>query len=182
MSPWMLAVVLGTSRAIQTQTFTANGTWVAPVTTSSIETASGKGAAGTPDSSVTHYYHDRYTYRMTHNRDGSFTQGPTTFVARDEVASADTPLPDNYASENFDTPSDPVSDYFYIQYIHFRAQTTTTTSATTGASTTGFGKTFPGGSGGAASLTNFANVPVTPGASYAIVVPAGGTLTITYYQ
>lgn len=51
---------------------------------------------------------------------------------------------------------------------------------TTGASTTGFGKTFPGGTGGAATPTTFNNVAVTPGVSYPIVVPSGGSLTITY--
>lgn len=58
-----------------------------------------------------------------------------------------------------------------------------------GAATTGVGKTFPGGtlSGSApyrtavaAVTTSFTNVPVTPGVSYPIVVPSGGSLTITY--
>lgn len=58
-----------------------------------------------------------------------------------------------------------------------------------GAATTGVGKTFPGGtlSGSApyrtavaAVTTTFTNVPVTPGVSYPIVVPSGGSLTITY--
>lgn len=57
-----------------------------------------------------------------------------------------------------------------------------TIAATTGASATGFGKTFPGGVGGAATVTNFSNVPVTPLSSYNVVVPAGGSITITYYQ
>lgn len=58
-----------------------------------------------------------------------------------------------------------------------------------GLSTTAFGRTFPGGtlSGSeptrttvAPTTTNFTNVAVTPGASYSIVVPSGGSLTITY--
>jgi len=58
-----------------------------------------------------------------------------------------------------------------------------------GAATTGVGKTFPGGTltgtepyrtTVAAVTTNFTNVPVTPGVSYPIVVPAGGSLTITF--
>lgn len=60
-----------------------------------------------------------------------------------------------------------------------------------GSAATGFGKTFPGGTltgseptrtAVAASTTTFTNVPVTPGASYAIVVPSGGSLTITYIE
>ena len=54
------------------------------------------------------------------------------------------------------------------------------TNPSTGASTTGFGKTFPGGTGGAATPTTFNNVAVIAGASYSIVVPSGGSLTITY--
>lgn len=54
-----------------------------------------------------------------------------------------------------------------------------------GADATGLGKTFPGGaySGGTgypASTTTFTNVTVTPGASYSIVVPSGGSITISY--
>lgn len=58
-----------------------------------------------------------------------------------------------------------------------------------GTAATGLGKTFPGGSytgsypngvGGTAPTTTFTNVAVTPGASYSIVVPSGGSLTITY--
>jgi hypothetical protein len=58
-----------------------------------------------------------------------------------------------------------------------------------GTASTGLGKTFPGGSytgsypngvGGAAPTTEFNNVAVTPGASYSIVVPSGGSVSITY--
>jgi hypothetical protein len=53
-------------------------------------------------------------------------------------------------------------------------------SPTTGAPTTAFGYSFPGGTGGAATPVTYNNVPVTPGASYSIVVPAGGSVSITY--
>lgn len=58
-----------------------------------------------------------------------------------------------------------------------------------GTAATGLGKTFPGGtlSGSEpyrttvpATTTTFTNVVVTPGATYSIVVPSGGSLTITY--
>lgn len=58
-----------------------------------------------------------------------------------------------------------------------------------GTATTGVGKTFPGGTltgsepyrtAVAPVTTNFTNVTVTPGVSYPIVVPSGGSLTITY--
>jgi hypothetical protein len=55
------------------------------------------------------------------------------------------------------------------------------TSATTGASSTAIGLTFPGGTGGAASTTTYTNTAVTPGNSYSIVVPSGGSVTLQYY-
>jgi hypothetical protein len=54
-----------------------------------------------------------------------------------------------------------------------------TINATTGASTTGFSQTFPGGAGGAASTTTYTNVAVTPGTTYTVV--NNGALTIQYY-
>lgn len=53
---------------------------------------------------------------------------------------------------------------------------------TTGASASGFTKTFNGGPGGAATPVTYNNVAVTPGANYTITVPPGGYITITYYQ
>jgi hypothetical protein len=54
-----------------------------------------------------------------------------------------------------------------------------------GTASTGISKTFPGGTyvapdGYPASTTTFTNVTVTPGASYSIVVPSGGSITISY--
>lgn len=50
-----------------------------------------------------------------------------------------------------------------------------------GTASTGIGKTFPGGtSGGTAPTTSFANVAVTAGNSYTIVVPSGGSVSISY--
>jgi hypothetical protein len=63
------------------------------------------------------------------------------------------------------------------------------TLGSAGTATTGFGKTFSGGTltgtipyrtAVPAPTTTFTNVAVTPGASYSIVVPSGGSLTITY--
>lgn len=53
-----------------------------------------------------------------------------------------------------------------------------------GSATTGFGYTFAGGTASAptAVAVTHSNVPVTPGASYSLVIPAGGSITITYYE
>jgi hypothetical protein len=55
-----------------------------------------------------------------------------------------------------------------------------------GTAATGLGKTFPGGTyvapdGFPATTTTFTNVAVTPNTSYSIVVPSGGTVSISYY-
>ncbi len=58
----------------------------------------------------------------------------------------------------------------------------TAAGATTGANTTAFGKTFPGGIGATATPAFYSNVAVTPGASYSIVVPPGGVVSINYFE
>lgn len=55
------------------------------------------------------------------------------------------------------------------------------TAATNGDPTTGFGYTFAGGSGGPATPVTYNNVSITPGATYNLVVPAGGSISIEYY-
>lgn len=57
-----------------------------------------------------------------------------------------------------------------------------TVDATTGASTSAFSRTFAGGAGGPATVTTFNDVTVTENTPYPVVVPSGGSLTITYYQ
>lgn len=50
-----------------------------------------------------------------------------------------------------------------------------------GASSSGIGYTFPGGSYGPAAPASYSNVPVTPGTSYPITVAPGGYVIIQYY-
>lgn len=71
------------------------------------------------------------------------------------------------------------TDYGYF-VINYDQQYTI--PATTGANATAFGKTFPGGVGAPAAVTEFTNIAITPGATYNIVVPAGGSVTISYFQ
>lgn len=67
--------------------------------------------------------------------------------------------------------------YFVINYTE-----SYTIPATTGQDASGFGQTFAGGVGGPAATVTLSNVAVTSGASYNLIVPAGGSITITYYQ
>lgn len=70
---------------------------------------------------------------------------------------------------------DGAAEVYWQEYIG-------TNPPTTGASATGFGRTFPGGTGGPASTTTYGVTAVVGGQSYSVVVPAGGSITITYYQ
>lgn len=184
---FLMMLVNGSAKAV-TETFTSNRTWTAPAGVTKIDTVLGKGAAGSPasTSTVTHYYHDEYAYDVYHHRDGTFTDtsNDKTLVSETEVASGSTPLPSSHQSQHFDTPDDPDTDWFYVQYVYFRSQTSTTETdpATTGASTTAFGKTFPGGAGGPATPASYSNVAVVPGQSYAMTIPSGGSITITYLK
>lgn len=181
MNPGTLVVILGHKRQQVTQTFSANASWTAPITTSSINTASGKGADGTPGTPgsygpapqemvITHYYR---------RRDG----GPDDVTSSTVPTSWTGPTPDGTS----ETTALPDSTVYYEEttitvYTYGDAPYYPGTAATTGASATAFGKTFPGGTGGAASTTTFSNIPITPGATYSIVVPSGGSITITYTQ
>lgn len=71
--------------------------------------------------------------------------------------------------------------YYFVNYEYLTPGTGL--AATTGTSSTivALSLTFPGGTGGAGSNTSYFNVPVTPSTSYPIVVPAGGSVTLTYY-
>lgn len=66
----------------------------------------------------------------------------------------------------------------FVSYV----RPASTTGPTTGAAATGFGQTFAGGTGGAATPREVKGVAVTPGAPYDLVIPVDGSITITYYQ
>lgn len=68
---------------------------------------------------------------------------------------------------------------------------TVVTPGAAGSATTAFGNTYPGGTvtgvlpfttAVAPVTTTVTNVSVTPGVSYSIVVPTGGSLTISYFE
>jgi hypothetical protein len=192
MNPAVQAVICGRRRVQVTKTFPiGTTTWTAPTTTSRIDSASGYGAAGapgdpgTPDTTTTTSKQVTHNYRFLIRRDGTgndtVDEGYT-----DGWPPGGTAYYDNYVtySESDSTVYSGAEDYHAPE-----TQTTTTTTPgtpatdpTTGAPTTAFGRSFPGGTGGAASVTTLTNLIVTPGASYSIVVPTGGSLTITYYQ
>jgi hypothetical protein len=169
-----------------TETFTSASpkTWVCPPGVTNLDVASGKGAAGTPATAGspgystydTHYIH--YYQRKSppdgnggiDKVDGGWTYG--TYGT----------APNNYCdpvkAETGSTVYDASQECY--EFTQHNYPPTPGTAATTGASSTGFNRTFPGGTGGAASTTTFNNVPVVPNNPYPLVIPTGGTITITY--
>lgn len=175
MSPWMLAVIMK-NRLLVTETFASSRTWVAPLTTSKIESMTGEGADGT---TTTDYYIESYVYYQ-YRRDG----GPVLYTSDPE-----------YTGRSVSTAGAVAPDGFCLAYESgewgilgneratcYTFNKTGETISTTGASTTGFGQTFAGGIGVTATPSTVTNVTITAGASYSLVIPSGGSLSITYYR
>lgn len=175
MSPWLFALVMR-RRVRVTETFTASRTWTAPLTTAVIESLTGEGADGDPGGvwmgTYTHYTITRY-----YDSEGVEYGEP--------VVQFDPSVPGHPPSVDYCDPAEPyvaigqppgatrqVCHYFYDDL----------TPATTGASTTAFGQTFVGGTGGAATPSTVTNVAITAGGTYDLVIPAGGSLSLTYYR
>lgn len=173
MKPWLMALAFGRRRELITKTFSGNATWTAPITTSRIEKAVGKGAAGQPGTPATPVQRTEYQYGFYKKTGG---------MDYETVVVDGWPKGSSYYCEAYQ-PFDNNPDYsgYYVCYRPY-TELVGGSAATTGASTTAFGQSFPGGAGGPATDTTINTIAITPGATYNIVVPAGGSLTITYYQ
>ena len=212
-------------------TFTANGNWIAPASTTSVVTASGKGAAGVSDSLGTVYtsayaaltgtptppsapyaqwstIYNAYTTLLnalssksypSYAPTNSLPYGSFTYVTTNDTWSNDTftfvgnayyltgygtsILGSPATSGNITYSSLSGVDGWFIDAYGY-------VPGGVGASSTALGKAFPGGAytgtypngtGQPATTTTFTNIAVTPGASYPIVVPSGGFVTLEYY-
>lgn len=181
----------GRTKKKVTQTFTASTTWVVPAGVAKLDTLTGKGADGSPASTNTLWYMNKYRRTVRHYANGGINMTGPERIERN-LSYDGAPVPADYcdASNSGDDGSGPiqVGGVWYAMtsweycYSYDLTSNTFTNEATTGASASGFGKTFPGGVGGPASLTSFTDVAVTQLASYQLTVPVGGSITITYYQ
>lgn len=173
---------------LTSQTFSAGSyNWTAPGTTSRIASMTGVGSPGQAS------YQDPSGWQATSTttqirRDGGANSVNSNTAAPVTNGSA---KPSNYCdpvqyycNPNTDTNCTIGSTVYSSSQTCYSYSTYTGAShaSTTGASTNAFGKTFPGGNGGAGTNTTFTNVAVTSGSSYPITVPTGGTLTISYYK
>jgi hypothetical protein len=180
MSVLLALAACGGVQSLVSTTYNTSQTITIPAGVSTLALVSGQGAAGQPEFS---YFVRDYTKKTTiYNRrndlggqvvtlDGGTTYG-NSGIAPANYCTAESPYQGNGGVYNYTWTC-----YDFTDTSHYEVD-----PATTGSSATGFGKTFPGGTGGPASSTSFNNVAVTPGAPYNLVIPAGGSITISYYQ
>lgn len=179
----MLAGCGGGSGTPTTKTYTSanNGQSITlPVQVTNLLLASGQGAAGSPASSnyVRAYSKKTTVYNQRNDLGGIVIEsdGGTTYHAGI--------TPANYCDPATPYPGPGgVTNSTQTCYQFNDASFYNETAATTGASATGFGKTFPGGVGGPATITKFDNVAIIGGqASAPLSIPAGASITISYYE
>lgn len=174
----MMMLAACRSRTLKTQTFTSNTTWVAPATTSLLETLTGKGGTGTAA-----YTREGYSYVERNEAQGRL-RSTGEWVVRSSTTGVgfSTSYPTDGCGPSVPTDDETYSAYRSCSYYSSISADTEVVPATTGGTTTGFGKTFVGGTGGAATPATHNAVAVTSGASYPLVIPTGGSITITYYE
>jgi hypothetical protein len=178
----MLVGCGGGSGTPTTKTYTSanNGQTVTlPVQVTNLLMVSGQGAAGSPATDQwTPYYSKKTSVNNQRNDLGGevfVTDGGTTYHYG--------ATPNDYCDPANPYIMNGVTNYTRTCYDFTDLSYTSTNPATTGASATGFGKTFPGGVGGPATVTKFDNVAITGGQPSApLNIPAGASITISYYE
>lgn len=170
---------------LYTKTFTKNETFIMPAGVSVLDSVTGHGAPGSPASTGTTelYTHivDSY-YRRTGGIDYVESDVDGWIGANAATGSNYCDPPVDYCDPNTDANCTVGSTIYWrsLRCYSYNARIVGASSATTGASASGFGKVFPGGVGGPASTFTYNNVAVTALASYPVVVPSGASITITY--
>ncbi|GEM_PF-3957237 len=178
MRAWLKALAFSRRAQLVTREFTANATVSIPVGTSRLESIVGKGAGGSPG-----YTQEGYSYRVTaESQQRRRSTGVWEVAASISNSGFSVGYPSSGCGPAISTPGDPTFDAVRScsYYSNIRADTNEVPPST-GASAIGFGQTFVGGTGGPASTREVKNVAVTPGGSYQVVVPSGGSITISYY-
>lgn len=164
---------------LTTRTFTTSQSVIIPDGVTVLESVKGKGAAGKPATSGTTTFSTRIVTTLYRRDVGTdvVTENANGWIGANGATG--TGSGQDYCEPMQQTNSSTV--YYQSQKCFYYTRTTSSgTSATVGASATGFNKVFPGGSGGPATEVSFANVAVTPKQSYPLVIPSGGSITITY--
>lgn len=210
MSPWMLAL-LSSSPALTTKTFTSSQPFIVPAGVTHIDMV-GKGSDGTPSTvghGSDTLLDVRFIPSGTAGS-GSFDWTSLQGAANNNLSALNSggsvtvliadvdvyPDQTNHAATSNGVRSNVIPGSASVIYNGGWATSGPATAsgsalflwdytidAAPGASASGFGQSFPGGGAGSpAPTTSAANVAVVPLQSYQIVVPSGGSITITYYQ
>jgi hypothetical protein len=160
-------------------TYTSSQTITIPAGVSNLVSVSGKGGSGSPASSGSYLEYAKVDKEYTQYNDQggnitTYTYGTTYHFGE--------PTPADYCDPLQSFPgAGGVTNYKQVCHYFTDMSSSYYNPPTTGGSTTGFNLTFPGGYGGAAQAQTYSNVGVTPGGQYNIVVPPGGSITISYY-
>lgn len=212
-----MLMLAGGAASLQTITFTTPQTWIAPMNVSSLASLSGRGAAGSPETTgltsavcvVVNYDTTQYPPGETIGNYGwgtayssdaasavNFLNNTGTFYAVTVNQYGHSDFGDTHIrNSSLQNAGAYVHNSAYLTYTggfatsgDIRASGTAVLNwqypiaATGGAGANAFGKNFPGGFGGPATVQNYGPQSITPGGSYPIAVPAGSQVTITYYS
>lgn len=170
MKPWMMALI-GKQKKLVVQAFSSNATWSAPSSVRLITSLTGVGQNGTPEVVGAWGYTTVITVKF-YDQQGNVIGSQVSDLGRTYFQAP----PASYCTT--EPAQGGATKETCWAYTYFDD----TEPATTGADSVGFGRVFPGGVGAPATPSTYSNVTVVPGQSYSIVVPPGGSVTISYYQ
>lgn len=166
-------MMLAGGKTLKSKVFPVGTTpWKPPLGVTRLEKAVGKGQDGTPG--ATFYEVSEFRQTITYFDNGTISYGTVFLVRRYETPSSNTPA--TYY-DNYQEYPDRVSED-----KHSFSSRRVTQPAFTGAATTGFNLTFPGGVGVSASSRQFESVAVSSATTYNVTVAPGGNLTIFYFE
>jgi hypothetical protein len=202
MKPWLLAI-LTANRKLVSRTFTSSTTFTVPYGVTQLVSLTGVGGATTSASVV--------SVAITYSPTGTGTPGSSATWANFQsvknsnqtamAAGGSCTIQQSYSTVYSDGTNDGATIYptTFTDVVAGTAYTTTSggwassgpitssgeadiTYQQYGGSTSGFGKTFAGSTGSGAATATYNNVAVTENTPYNLVIPTGGSITITYYQ
>lgn len=154
---------------LKTFTFYSSQSVTIPSSVNNLVALTGRGGDGQP-AYVDEYYDVEIVTTLNYSNGTTTTN--TTYSSGSGTA------PSDYCQGlNGNGPNGPYTGtrcYYHTQHYD-------EVPPSTGSSTTAFGKTFPGGLGGAATPVTYNNVAVTPGPN-SLVIPSGGSVTFSYYE
>ena len=186
MSVFMVLVGCGGGQKPTTKTYTSannRATITIPATVGNLTLLTGQGGTGSPEQE---YYVERYKEKRTvYNQRND--QGGINLTLDGGTSTGYGPTPDDYCGPvapygDMQNPNYTQTCYSYTDTSYWDYTPPTTGGTTTMTGPNGFNRTWAGGLGGPANPTTAENVAVTPGGQYVLTIPAGGSITISYFE